>query len=1074
MKKRFKKLSLLSSLGLATIVALPALMSCKNELNFTKGEIVDLENDKNDSNDSNKKGTLSSELLEIENNNKLNEIHVMTVTNSINFVDYNLPATDENGVYRFIRDRGGLTYKNINLSIKQNVGNFLQSFNFAQYQSDFNSSLNNTDNPFLSPIPSPSNNSFLNDIYYWMISLYYKNDSSFDVGIENNIVNFDIANNTISFDITFTIKNVRKSKIAIGLFDQKFVLDSNKTYKLNLQAQNQPIQNIINIYNRRFFLGWQIPTITVNFLDKSFEHQKFNPTQSSNSFSYMIEFLNLTSETNPSQTNNTTAAEFMKNLNPSVIEKSVVNNIFENTNKSFDIFPYFAKIFNALKYDLTIGEFLYQTADPLVEILFKFDILPEELKEITKDILKSANTGAGLLDIVVKHKKNLSNTLKKLLSGVLGNLTDLVDTILSPIKPGMNKEEVEGFLKLLTMFFPDENDPVKQFITLVIKFLLGDFNSDGSINSSGNPYIFDLLDYLLSDNLKENLYNLISSTGLKIDKALFEAMSSIYKTLTARNKNPNGVTEPINNSINYNEKIISKLFDIKYTDNNNGTWWLMDQMIVILNALGIQVGTDNTNLIYELLNQSFANSLNRSHVNKTNVIAAINEIANAFIFLSNKDNFEVQGAFVPLQDGKNVTYDKTTFVANFNYNYKLIFKKNYTFNLDVIINAFPSDVFIEIYKLTGNEWITYTLLNQELKFYTRNRYVRVNLTRVLYRMLPKKLPFSEGDSFNMEYKLNNKKLLYSQNYKDGVCYHGFNSIIDVESYFDQGSLNKGIISNIMSNAWNVSDFQEINDDHIMDQAPPSNASGVVANIQYESGINKQSTQNINVLKEIVQKLFVNRMKFNINLVGIDETKVIEKPPSNDAFYKGNTFKWLDVDLNQEPIVMSENPKFQSLEFDDYWDMFKYTNTSKEFNYSYLSNVQGQTLNDKFVSQVPNYSSDDIAVLKNDLFTLGSGINNENVLVSAKPISNLSFEKIVNIKGGADITGIGVVEPLKLELQISVKLMMFQITVITPNKVLDLSSMTRNGDNYSLTSYNYSNIFDKTFFVPRIAIKMPNF
>lgn len=1073
---KLKKISLLSGFGLAALAALPTLTSCANELNFTRGEVVDLNNSNNSNN--NASGKLSPEFTNLQDNNN-DLLHIMSVTNDIQFVDYNLPATDENGVFRFLRDRGGLAVKTANISVKQNVVNFLQSFDFYKYRDEFNESIKNGNDSFLSPIPLPSNDLLLSDIYYWMLTSYYSNDKSFDLAVDNsasNFVDFDVNNKIINFNLSFVLKNIRSSRIMINLFNQKFVLEPNKDYVLQLEAVNQPVMNIINIYNQRFFLGWQVPQINVKFINKSFVYQKFNPTPSSNSNAFIVEFLNLTTGVNVSASNNSDAKKFMNELKPEVIEKNIRRSVLNNTNRIFELFPHFATIFNALRYDLSIGQFLYQTSDAVVTILAEFGILPKELTPIISDILKSANTGKGLLEIIVDYKENLSIILKQLLGGVLGNLTDLVDTVLSPIKPNMKKEEVDGFLKMLAMFFPDDNDPTKQLIVNVIKFLLGNYNEDGSLKTPGNPYIFDLLDYLFSDEIINQLLELLKNSGINLDIKIIQSISSIYKTLSARPKNEDGSTKVTNNMVMYDERLITKLFDIKYSQENQGSWWLIDQLIVLLNAMGIQVGENNTSLLYELLHQSYGHKYNRDNLNKTNVLLALNELANAFIFLSDKENFDIQADFIPFDDGSFVKYNNNTYEYDFNFKYKLVFKKAYTFNLDVIVNVLPTDLFLEIFKLTGNEWIDYKINNKDIKIYTKDRYVRINLERILYRMFPRKLPFIAGDSFNMEYKGNNRKLLYSQNSENNIYYHGFNSIMDVESYFDQATPDNGIISNIMKYAWNNSDHLEVNDDHHLDKNPPNSAWGVVANIKYENTNNAQSAQNILAVQEMIQKLFVNKMTFNVNLIGFDNQKPIEKPATDDAFYKGNTFKWLDTDLTQEMFLMNENPQFHSQEYTEYWKMFKYANSAdnKSYNYSYVSNAQGQQTKSQFIRQIPSFTENDLTVLKTDLFSLGTRVDLENTQVSIKPITNLAFSKLVEIKGGATIPGIGNVEPLTLELSISIEMLMFQVTVLTPNKVLDISNMKRDNDNYSLTSVNYSNVFDKTFFAPRVAIKMPNF
>ncbi len=1071
MNKKIKHLLSILSCGLVATILSPTIASCsKQYLNYTKGDVVDFEDSDNKNNQDYKVGLLPNEFKHLEENKNNTQLHLNVVTNNINFLDYKLPSNDENGVYKYVHERDGFEQKTVSVGIKQNVNNFLENFNFNEYVTNFNNSINDSNKDFLSLIPTPSNLTFLYDVYYWMLSIYYSNESNFDIEIKNKNVNFNSLTNKISFDIDFSIKNIRKNNILFKLIDNNnFELIPNKNYVLKISAIEQPIKNIINVYNKRFFLGWQIPKVTLNFDNKSIALDSFNPTITSNSFSYMIEFLNLTTDENVDTKTDQNALEFMQKLDTTVIKENVEATAMANTNKAFAAFPQLALIFESLKKDPTIGQFLNDTSQPLVKLLEDFGVIPKELSPIIIDLLQSVHTGKGILDILVTHKKSLSNILKRLLSGVLGQLTDLVDTILTPIKPNMTKEQVDGFLKLLNMFFGDDNNTTKEFIVMLLQFLLGNFDDSGNKLNDGNPYILDIIDFLISDNLRDKFLTTLSGFGLNINKTIFDAIAKIYSEISTRAKNDKGMTIVSEKGINYNEKLISKLFDIKNTGKNTATWWFMDQVVIIMNALGMNVGTDNTSLLYELIYQSYAHDYNKDNLNKNNVILALNEISNAFNFLANQDNFDIVYGFNEFDDKSIIKYNSKTFECDFTFNYKLIFKKEFTFNLDVILNVLPTDLYIEIYKLTGNEYVHASGFG----FYTRNRYVWINLERILYRMFPRKLPFNIGDSFNMEYKSNNKKLIYSVNVSGGKYYHGFNTIIDLETYFDQASKNNGIISNVMKTAWVGSDFAQIKDDHHMDQNPPSwNISGVIADIDYENKDNSQSSQNISALTEMIQKLLVNKMKFNINLIGLDKSKEINKSSINDAYYVGKTFKWQDIDLNQENIIMNQNPTFKSTKYQDYYNMFTYTNETATYDYSHVNNQNGQEVSKSFVRQVPSFSSDSINLLKNDLFSLGNNVNPDETLVSVKPISNVHFNKKVIVKGGAKI-GIIPITALTLELEINVQMLMFQVTVMTPNKVLDLSQITRENNKYTLTNYQYSNVFDKIVFAPRISIKMPN-
>ncbi len=1101
-------ITILTSLIAASSAVTPIAVLCKETFNYNKNSDVatDKENstttDVSGSNDNspiggetiepgidnsggnddgntgiigNKRGSLPTEMRELEKNKDSNKYHLMTAKNTVDFLDYDLPSTDEKGVYRFLKDRGDLLKRNmeltLNKNLKQNKDDFLKSFDFNSYKNIANNSSDSSN----VKIPNPSNEMFLNDIYYWFIQLYYANKQYIDIGIINSNVNFNSDNNNISFDVTVSIKNVRNINIEFNYFDKKTTLLPGKVYNLNLKSVNQKIKNVINVSDNRYFLGWSLSTIQVSFDNNQFNYNNFNPTINSSTFTYMIEFLNLTNDTSDTSANSADAMNFMKNLKTSTIKENIERTIFDNTTKAFKVLPSLGKIFDSLDTDPTIGEFLYASADPLANIMLEFNMIPSELSPLVSDLIKSAHTGQGLLTVIEKHKAALSSGLKKLLVDTVGEFADIIDNFINKIKVGMNKEEVDVFLNLLNLIYPDSNDNTKTLISIILKLLLGEFDANGKLINSGNPFVFDFIDKLFNDQLFDTTYKLLDNFGLQIDKNILKTAVSIFTTLADRTRS-NVSADGSSSSIYYKNKILYKLFDIKKTGYNTANWWLLDNVISLLNAMGLNVGNDNTSLLYELIKQSYSLDVNRPYVNYVNAWAVVTELKRAVNFLADRNNFDIIGNFVKLPDGQEVSYNNQTFVYNFTYKYKLVFKKSFKFNIDVILNVLPSKLYIEIYKLTGEEWVKIKWALSTFGFYTKQRYVSLDLNRILYRMFPRKLMFEVGDSFNMEYKSNNRKLIYAQNYKDGQYYHGFNSIMDVESYFDQALPYKGVISNAMSTAWDMNDFADIDTDNSMNKEHPDwRISEVTASIQYESGSNKQSKQNVAIVKELVQKLLVNRMTFNVNLMGVDTNKPISNEPSNNVFYSGNTFKWLDVDFNKELISLSNSPKFNSEKYTQYYNMFSYIQSVRDFAiyYDHVNDSRGNRIEGVFERQIANFSDESSNILANELFSLGSGVDKNNTLISIKPITNLKITKTVDIKGGADVVILGHIDSLTTQLSLSIEFMMFQATVIAPNKLLDLTNATRNGNEYSLSTYKFSNVFNKVFMAPRIAVKIPN-
>lgn len=1075
---KFKKISNLISLLISSAIVAPVVTSCTYDQNYQTGSVVDPEdNNSTTNNNTQTVGNLPDEFKTLNSSNFVP--NVLNVLNEVSFLDYQKNSTVD-GNYLYIHERGDLTEFKVNAYTKRNYKDFLNNFNFNSYLNDTN--IQNKPN-------KPTKELFLNDIYSWFNQIYISNNKVFDVSlVENNTINYvkdennTNDNGTISFDVSFKIKNFKSTKRSITIFNHKFDLEPNKETIVNIKTDNQQITNVINIYNSRYFYGWQIPSIELTIDNKTpITINNFNPTTTQYSNAFALEFINLTTNENVDIKNDNDAQEFMSNLTSETIEDNIVATINRNTDNAMTLIPKVSQIFDILKEDPTLGEFIYKVSDPLTDILKDYNVLPTALLDFLNDLMKSIHLGdKGILDLVVIHKAALSDTLKVMLAPILGSLTDLVDTILTPIKPGMTKDDVEGFKKLLNMFSFDQK--IKDLILEIIDMLMGTFDSNGVVVNQGNPYILDLIDYLLVDSFDKIYDTFLTNT---IDKQVLQMIIGIYQKFTERDKDANNRTDISNGSVNFHNKVITKLLEGTGQNATNGSSWLIESLIDILNLLGIKIDKTSDNLIYELLNQAYTLDANKTHVNYDNFMIALNEISRALQFLSNKDNFVFEGEFVPFDDGSNVKYNNVTYEYDFNYNYKIKFNNPFTFELDKIFDALPQDLYLEVYKLTGQEWIhinlkdaaaqagipTWMVPDENIGIYTKNRYARANLNRLIYRMIPRNLSFETNDSYNMDYSTSTKKLFYNQVKNGDSYYRGFSSIMDVTSYFNQADPTKGIITNTMANAFDKEDYEDVKDDHILDK-PYGNNTTVTVSVKTESGAsNKQSEQNITSVKELVQKLLVNKMTYTVNLNGYDANQIIDNPKSNDAFYKNKTFKWNDLDLSKEIITTSS---FKSTKYDQYYNMFQYQQLDETFDYSYISDTSGNSTTGTFNRNVPSFSDESIEILKKDLFTIGSGLSTDDYMVSIKPLTNFKISKIINVKGGARLVNlIDFNNAMSLNLSFDIDMMVFQARVMTNTPLLDLSSVSRNGDSFSLSSYKYSNSFEKLIFVPRIKVVLPN-
>ncbi len=1069
MKKKINKSLLFSSLALFSSITTPLLTSCKSTLDYNNGNVID-----DNTNINNMVGVLPEEFQDMKNSIDNNYIHLNVVNNLITYKDYQLSSVDENGNYRYINERGSLIDHTLQGQSLINKDEFLKKFNYYEYVNNYNLSIEG--DQFSKKIVMPNKELFKKDIYHSIFQLYSSNNKSFDIEIINNNLVYESTNNLVNnkkddyieFDFTFKFINIKNEVRTITIFDKKIELLPNAPLLFSIKANRQKIQNVINVFNNKYFFGWHLNYVEAYINDNNFYQGKFNPTNASSSFAYPMEFLNLTDNTNFTLVDEN-AKSFLNNLDESLIKDNIESEILKYSILIAKILPELSFVFKSLDSNPSLGKFLYDLSNPFYNILSELNFLPKEVLNISKELLKSFYTGKGVVDILYENRDSISNLLKFLLKDVLWNLTDLVDLVLAKIKPNMTYDEVLGLKKTINMFLSDDNDPLKIFILKLIDVMLGEYQNEILVKE-GNPYILDLIDWILIENF-DSLNNILNKFNIKIDVNAFRAIINIYSELTVREKDINGKTDLSKGNVNFAEPVLEKLFKMQILDNGETKWWFMDNLIIILNGFGINIGTDSTNMIYSILNQIYSNELNKKHFNIENLKIAIKEISNALNYLSNSSNYKVVTEYSKVE-GKDIKYDNIKHTLNFNLKLKIIFINSYTFNINNILNFLPSDIFLELSKLLNKDSIELSVLGSAN---TVGQYVRLNLERLLFALFPKNITILENDSFVMEITPDNGKLLYSQKEINKTWYHGFSTIFKITNYFEQADVNNGIVTSALNSSLLKEYYNETNnvENNIMNKYQGTKNLG--AYIKYESGSNKQTAQNKEIGVNLISKIVANKITTSYVFEGCDVSKIANQ--QNDAYYYNKTFKWLDTDLTHEIINVSNNIQFKSIKFDEYKNMIQHNDLPTTYNYKYVSSANGDLQSDIINSQYVTLSNENKQKIINDLFTLGNGIDLKNTQISINPLINFGFTKTINLgvklqtknNDGSiketDLTSLAeIFLKTKLNIELSVDFFAYQVNVLLPEYVLDLNKSNAN---------SFSNKFTKIIFAPRIAIKIPS-
>ena len=1011
---KLKKFFCFSSVFLCTTLIAPTLMACAQK-DFVSGKVD--EDNSNDNEVSDKKeGVIDKKIF-----NSLDKdvnLFKKNVIADITFKDYNLASIDStNNTYKFIHERGGLVDKSIKSDIKINKDDFISNFNFKSFFVSANKP--KIDNkPLFGKLIKPTSDLFLDDLNVAIYKQWLKNNRSFNIEIiDDKNIQYNFDESTLDFEYKLKISSAWPELIKINLFGYELELFPGVEYVLSLKTHNSKIINVVNFSSDRFFLGWKLRNVSLSFGSKNEIINDFLPYDDSYSNAFQVEFLNLSNEKNYLGIDNSSIKNYMFNLKESTVEDAIKKEIKNNTDVDFLLAYSFGELFNVLSQDVTVGEFFDKIADPIGVILQKLNVVPQNIINLIKDIFKSFNNGAGILTLLENNKSTISQLIASLLDDALGDVTELLELVLSPFNSNMTQEDKDQVLFLIDKVIPDEN--IKKVFKEVLNMLFD------------NPFSLDFFQWLFKKN--ENLIKLILAIiGFKNGE--LDAILKIVSPVFDRDQLCSGdkcTTIIKDKKINYKNKVLNVLLGNDKTSETVRKE-LVDNLKKILKGFQIDIDSILGGIINQLIEQLFIKNNNLSVENVTGVFK---EISSLLLFLSNKQNVNIQTFFEKdvefiKQPKNNKDFLK---LVDFNYVNKISFNKEFVFNLSSIFNLLPKSVNIPL-QLTNN-----LKTNIEIPFFN------------IFRMFPRSIVISPGDAIEFYYEPVDNKIIYNQFFDNNNYYHGFSILLKRTQKISQLSQDKGIISDWLSNFFDESDWIKKGQNNF---------------------INKEvNAENEKIAINQIQTFLANQISSSFYLDYIDKQNISVFPYIKNSYYNGYTFKWNDLDIFQQPIginLTSPNDpfkNFQSQQFNSFFNNISEQNIAdpNKFNYQILKPENGELKKVKGTIESKRFVLSNVNDMKNQLYTLGNQIKEEDIVENITPIFKHQFTKTV-VKTKIVI--------LDVKVKVHVQLMAFKVDLLMPYNVLDLSNMQRKGDNdYSLSNFKFSNNFSKIIFAPRIAISL---
>lgn len=647
---------------------------------------------------------------------------------------------------------------------------------------------------------------------------------------------------------------------------------------------------------------------------------------------------------------------------------------------------------------------------------------------ILQSLANDATIG-DLLDVISTPLKEMMDSLNVLSPSV----TKLIDDVFKSFKTGkpilsLLADNKDAITYIISNLLKDSLGNISELLSFALETIKPDMSESEknkilSLLPDGNP-LKDLLTMLLNNPFSLDL----------LDKALSLYQNEIAKILDPNTTNPqleqlalikllrsilnrNKTNEITNKPVIYQNKILEALLK-----DQTSKQLVFDAIKMVLNLFKINLSNP---IITSVVDQIFVKN---NSLNPANAMAFFAELSKFLLSVSNKNNFEISSKFNKNLSLKNYISDKPFREYDFEYETIFAFKSEQELNVENLLKCLPEEMKINV--TSG---------------------VNVTVKKEIFKIFPRKITFIAGDKFKFIFRPVQNKLLYEQYQENESTFNSYTSIIELEFFIEQKSSSEGVLSNWLNNFHSKEDW----------------IGGLL------NSPKAKNDENFNFAKNYIQNFLLNHNKITFYLNGKDKTFVAEQKQYNTGFDSGYTFKWNDVDANNDFFALdfAKKPSFDKIftKSQQYWtinNMFtaKDVINGQNINYKRIIDKNGNTdtkdvsMSPKEIDFVKTDNIDNQQKLKDTLFQTGNQIDKQDIVSNITPL----FKTDVFTKTIATV----LVLPVKLRMQF----LAFKVDLMLPYQVADLSSITRTGDNnYSLTNLNYSNKFSKLFFFPKIVI-----
>ncbi|MCF0217571.1 MAG: hypothetical protein HUJ42_00795 [Malacoplasma sp.] len=484
------------------------------------------------------------------------------------------------------------------------------------------------------------------DINMWVNSLWRDNNKDVDfnsVSITNYRAYNTKANkiildqSTISFDLQINIFAFKKAPLII--FNNIFFLEANTHYTLTVKATNQVVKGIVNKYASKYYLGWQLDDVDVNFrgaaTNSSFK-ANFVPTKDSYSYALQYTFNHLSDKQNYVQLYSQQQSK-LDNLDISTVKKQVAAFYQQDYANTLDFVDMGIQLLGIIKSNPSVKDLAVKATPIVAKILSQINILPAFFQPLLSLASTSISSDEPFINIFNENKSVVIDWINTNYAESANILVPLVNAISSNMTADQFSD-IKGLLEYLKL------DPA--IVDVVLNDFLGMNGKPKSLFNIIKDNVAPILNLVLGSSVSSDVHTGIADLisiifQYDVNNSYIPIFTAIFKDTDTKKRFFNDLTKIINLSS------VGNILDVLVVNNN-------------------LINTDNItaifNSIYNFVSQLFER---KAEYNK-------NDFTNGYTNLSFKSEF-VQDPSISKVNNNNVL----------NFKYQITFHINKKITLDL-------------------------------------------------------------------------------------------------------------------------------------------------------------------------------------------------------------------------------------------------------------------------------------------------------------------------------------------------------------------------------------------------------